>query len=230
MGGMSYQPGPDDVRCAACGEWFHKALKACPMCDSLYSPPVSVVAPMVSPNANIARKRFPSASMIVAFGLACLGAGVAIAVGPRLVSRVVAPRSIPQSIPQELLGDLHLSGLFMSVIPVATQSPSDVGEYLSAEPTRMIGGGRRARALIGESRGPSFNQTELVTTGRVFRVQPGTLARVVEASPGSEGYVKVEIRSGINEGKEGYVYKWMLYKDPRTPVYPSASNVPPNGF
>jgi hypothetical protein len=39
MGGMSYQPGPDDVRCAACREWFHKALKACPMCDAPQTPP-----------------------------------------------------------------------------------------------------------------------------------------------------------------------------------------------
>lgn len=42
---MSYQPTPDDVRCAACGEWFHKALKACPMCDVPYAPPVMPASP-----------------------------------------------------------------------------------------------------------------------------------------------------------------------------------------
>jgi ribosomal protein L37E len=31
---MSYRPGPDDVKCASCGEWYHKALKSCPMCDT----------------------------------------------------------------------------------------------------------------------------------------------------------------------------------------------------
>lgn len=33
---MSYQPGPEDVRClnAPCGTWYHRALPYCPMCDT----------------------------------------------------------------------------------------------------------------------------------------------------------------------------------------------------
>lgn len=53
MQGMSYRPGPDDVRCGngACGEWYHKALRSCPMCDAPNTPrstpatPPAYVAP-----------------------------------------------------------------------------------------------------------------------------------------------------------------------------------------
>ncbi len=46
---MSYIPTPDDVRCAACGEWFHKALRACPMCDAPNVPRTPPVVPPVRP-------------------------------------------------------------------------------------------------------------------------------------------------------------------------------------
>lgn len=40
---MSYQPGPDDVKCInpPCGAWYHKALPYCPMCDAP-NPPAGI--------------------------------------------------------------------------------------------------------------------------------------------------------------------------------------------
>lgn len=38
---MSYTPSPDDIRCANCREWYHKALRACPMCDAPNVPQAS---------------------------------------------------------------------------------------------------------------------------------------------------------------------------------------------
>lgn len=37
---MPYTPTPDDVRCTKCQEWYHKALRACPMCDTPNPRPV----------------------------------------------------------------------------------------------------------------------------------------------------------------------------------------------
>lgn len=31
---MPYTPTPEDIRCANCREWYHKTLRACPMCDA----------------------------------------------------------------------------------------------------------------------------------------------------------------------------------------------------
>lgn len=53
---MSYIPTPDDVRCAACGEWFHKALRACPMCDAPNVPKVAPRASAVPSSAYTAPK------------------------------------------------------------------------------------------------------------------------------------------------------------------------------
>lgn len=56
MRGMSYRPGPDDVRCGnpACGEWYHKALRSCPMCDAPrpVAPPVRQRRPI---NAGVTK-------------------------------------------------------------------------------------------------------------------------------------------------------------------------------
>jgi hypothetical protein len=54
---MGYQPTQDDLRCPNCREWFHKALKACPMCDT---PNVPIVAPvLLAPVAVIAPQPAP---------------------------------------------------------------------------------------------------------------------------------------------------------------------------
>lgn len=45
---MSYQPGPNDTQCTRCREWYHRALKACPMCDA----PRSAVRTKVDPTTQ----------------------------------------------------------------------------------------------------------------------------------------------------------------------------------
>lgn len=235
---MSYRPCPDDIRCAGCGEWFHKALKSCPMCDApkvshaTVSPTPTVATPVV-PTVVVKNKKPRSRKVVIASGaVICVLIGIAVArageILPTLSSYLQASF---KPIPPELQGELHLSGDFLSVIPVATQKPEDVGIFLRAEPARMIGGGSRSRAvmrgLFGASGGgSSFTQEELLGSGRVFRVEPGTTAKVISADPGKDGFVFVVITSGVNQGHRGYVPKWMLYKAPMQPVYPPPTPAP----
>jgi hypothetical protein len=150
---MSYQPTQDDIRCANCREWFHKALNACPMCDA---PNVPVLAR--EPTLKIARAPLPTKTKVELWVSGIVFVGTLGSCGFMVKSCTSAPSPGPAQTPSP---DTTLQSRIEAVRKIVTEAGGQIEVSSSTIRVSMPGPieeypAQRLAKVIGDRVGPGM--------------------------------------------------------------------------